>query len=435
MVTTGIIVVIILLTAFFLGLHVAVTLGLTAMVVGVVSFGPQMIDMCGHIPWNVVNSQTLPVVPLFFIMGEILLRSGITEDLYEAINKWLYKLPGGMLYTNIASCAMFSAISGSSVATAATIGSVALPAMLSRGYNETITVGSISAGGTLGILIPPSILIIMYGLLAEVSIGQLYIAAIIPGAIMALTFCGVILLLSFVIPNFAPKYAGPIIPWIEKIVGLLALAPVIMLFLLVLGTIYLGIATVMESAAFGASGAFFIALFKGRVNARMLRDVFVSTACNTGMVIFILIGAFLLQFVLTFLGIPAALSDWVIGLELSPLMLIAGICVMYFILGMFMDSLAMLITTVPILVKMLTDMNIDLIWFGIITVIMMEMALITPPVGMNLFVIQGVRMRVSFGSENKRMADTYIGATPFVFAMITVLIIVIAYPQLTLCLL
>jgi len=435
MLVTGIVITAMLLLAFFIGLHVSVTLGLTAFLVGLGSFGTTIMDIFGHIPWNVVNSQSFPVVPMFFLMGELLLRSGITDELYESLNKWLYKLPGGMLYTNIISCGVFSCVSGSSVATAATIGSVALPAMLRRNYPERITLGSLAAGGTLGILIPPSIIFIMYGLLAEVSIADLYIAATIPGVIMLSAFCVVILLFSLIFPELMPKRDNIVIPWKEKIACLVSLAPVLILFLLVLGTFYLGIATVMESAAFGATGAFGIALFKRRVNVKMLKEAFLSTAGNTGMVVFILMGAFLLQFIFTFFGIPSELAKRVIKLGLSPLELIIIIGAMYFILGMFMDTPAILVTTVPILAKMMADMDVNLIWFGVITVIMMEMCLITPPVGMNIFVIQGVRERMGGVASEKRIVDVFIGAVPFVIAMLVVLSIIIAFPQLSLYLL
>ena len=408
------VIVVTLLVAFALGLYVAVALGITAMSVGIVFIDSPIWGFYAHIPWIVNSNTAIAVVPLFLLMGDILLRSGVTEAMYETLAKWLNRLPGGLLHTNIGACGLFAAISGSSVATATTIGAVSLPSMRRHRYDERLALGSLAAGGTLGILIPPSIVLIVYGLLAETSIGQLYIAGVIPGFLMMLCFMGVIFVFAKVRPEMAPQPEAESITWRDRFVSLLALLPVFALIFLVLGTIYLGIATAIEAAAFGVCGSFLFALANGRVNLKMLKETFLSTASSTAMVIFILIGAFLLQNVLALLGLPLMMSRWVISL------------------GMMMESFAMMVTTLPIILPMLIALDVNLVWFGIVMVILLELSLITPPVGMNLFVLQGVRMRSADAKPGRGLLDIYVGALPFVVAMLILLALVIAFPALAL---
>lgn len=421
-------IVVILLAAFSLGLYVAVALGLTALVVGLLFIGPVW-DFFAMIPWNVASSSTIIVVPLFILMGEILVRSGITEELYVVLAKWLSRVPGSLLHTNIVACGVFAAVSGSSVATATTIGSVSLPSLRRQGFDERLALGSLAAGGTLGILIPPSVILIVYGLLAEVSIGQLYIAGVIPGLLMMTAFMMTILIMLGISPGKAPTLTRVQFKAAELLGGVVPMLPVVVLIFLVLGTIYLGVATATEAAAYGATGAFLIALLRGKVNKRMLGETFRATAATTGMVLFILIGAFLLQFVLSFAGLSLALSNWVVGMGLSQMQLILLLCVIYLVLGTLVESLAMVVTTLPIIVPMLNSLHVDMVWFGIITVILVELSLITPPVGMNLFVLQGLRTRLAGGRPDMPITDLYAGSLPFVLAMLVVLGVVIAFPE------
>ena len=426
------VIVVTLLIAFGLGLYVAVALGITAMSVGMVFIDSPIWGFYAHIPWIVNSNTAIAVVPLFLLMGDILLRSGVTDAMYETLAKWLNRLPGGLLHTNIGACGLFAAISGSSVATATTIGAVSLPSMRRHKYDERLALGSLAAGGTLGILIPPSIVLIVYGLLAETSIGQLYIAGVVPGFLMMLCFMGVIFVFAKLRPEMAPQPESESITWRDRFVSLVALLPIFALIFLVLGTIYLGIATAIEAAAFGVCGSFLFALANRKVNLKMLKETFLSTASSTAMVIFILIGAFLLQNVLALLGLPIMMSRWVIGLGLSQLELILLLCVLYIILGMMMESFAMMVTTLPIILPMLIALDVDLVWFGIVMVILLELSLITPPVGMNLFVLQGVRMRSADATPGRGLLDIYVGALPFVVAMLILLALVIAFPQLAL---
>jgi len=422
-----------LLATFALSFHVASALGLTAFVVGITQIG-DVSEFFGQIPWNLFSGTTIIVVPLFVLMGEILLRSGITEELYETLAQWMGRLPGGLLHTNILACGFFAAICGSSVATATTIGGVAMPSMRKYGYDERLAVGSIASGGTLGILIPPSIIMIVYGLMAEVSIAKLYMAGIVPGLLMMVAFMAVVMVVALISPAKAPAMHAMAGSLVERLKGLYAMLPVIVLMAMVLGTIYAGVATATEAAAFGCTGALLVALFKGRVSRAMLRETFRATAATTGMVLLVLAGAFLLQFILSLAGVPMLVSKWIVGLGLSEIQLILLLCAIYLLLGMFMESLAMIVTTLPIILPILVAMHVDLIWFGIIATILVELSLITPPVGMNLFVMQAVRSRLGPGEAGRSMNDVYLGVLPFIGAMIAVLAGVIFYPDLALAL-
>ncbi|WP_417600125.1 TRAP transporter large permease [Pararhodobacter oceanensis] len=431
MIWTAVIVISIMLTiGFSLGLHVATTLGLTALVVGLTLVGPVW-DFFGAIPWATTSSVTIAVVPLFVLMGELMLRAGLTDDLYATLSRFMNKVPGGLLHTNILSCTMFSAISGSSLATATTIGSVALPVMKERGYNERLALGSIAAGGTLGILIPPSLILIVYGLVAEVSIAKLYVATLLPGLLMVIFFMLAIAVISKYskTDSDAPAETYTLR---EKLSGLVDIIPVAALLTLIIGVIYGGVATPTEAAAFGATGAFLIALFKGRVSMAMLQETFLATSTTTAMLMFVLAAAFLLQFILGFVGLPRALSQWVLSFGLTQLQLILMMCLVFILLGMVLDSLPIVVAVVPIFLPLLEAQGIDLIWFGVLLVILIELGLITPPIGMNIFVLQGVRRRL-YGEDNcGTMTDIFLGVLPFVVAMLVVLGLVIAFPGFSL---
>lgn len=424
-VTTSLLV---LFAFFMLSFHVASALGLTAAISGSLFLG----DIWGffaQIPWNSISNSGLIVVPLFILMGELLLRSGVTEDLYETLSKWMGRVPGGLLHSNVLASGLFASICGSSVATTSTIGAVALPQMRKHGYDEKLAMGSIASGGTLGILIPPSVIMIIYAIMAEVSIAQLYMAGIVPGLLMMIAFIVVIFIAALVTPKKAPRMKERS-SWSERLRGLKAILPVLVLMFMVLGTIYAGVATPTEAAGFGSVGAFFLALFRGRVNRTMLRDVFLATASTTSMVMLVVVTAFVLQFVLSLGGVPAAVSNWIGGMGLSQLELILMIAVILVLLGTFMESMALIVCTMPILLPILKMAGVDLVWFGIIAVILVEMALITPPVGMNLFVMQGLRMRIDGPQRVGPLTEVFASTVPFVLAMFVVLGLVIAYPNI-----
>lgn len=421
---------VILLVAFGLGLHVAVAMGLGGFVLSWFLSSRSLLDAIGHVTWRSTTSITLVALPLFILMGELLMRSGVSERMYESLARWLHRLPGGLLHTNVVACALFACVSGSSAATCATIGGVALPVLRKYGYSEKVALGSLAASGTLGILIPPSITFIVYGVLVEESIGKLYVAALVPGLIMTIAFMLVIFIMAKVRPNIAP--VGPATTWAEKFAGLINLLPIIALMFVVLGSIYWGIATATEAAAFGVTGAFLIAALKGRINRKMIRETLMVSASTTALIMLILIGAFLLQFVVAFLGIPGMMSRWIIDQGFSPVQFVLMICVLYLILGTFMEELSMIVTTIPILLPVLKTLHVDLVWFGVIVVMLVQAAIVSPPVGMNFFVLQGIRVQLAKRGNAGPLSDIFIGVIPFMVAIVVVLALVVAFPQIAL---
>ena len=420
----------ILTVLFGMGIYVSVSMGLGGLAL-VTMFGDRPVwDIFGYVPWNTTTSFTLVALPLFVLMGEVLLRSGVTEGMYSTLAKWLNPLPGGLLHSNIAACAMFACISGSSAATAATIGGVSLPFLKSYGYSDRIAAGSLVAGGTLGILIPPSIVFIIYGVLVEESIGKLYLAGFVPGFLMAFAFMCLIALQAIRNPSVAPKV--PASTWRERLVGLGSLLPILFLMALVLGTIYTGVATATEAAAFGVCGAFLIAIANRRISRSMLRETFLASAGTTAMILFILIGAFVLQFILAFLGLPALISNWVISMQLTQMQVVLMICVLYIVLGTFMEELSMVVTTIPIFLPMLKALGVDLVWFGVIVVMLVQIAIVSPPVGMNLFILHALRRQLAGPGKEPPISDVFIGVMPFFFTMILTLALVIMFPQIAL---
>ena len=420
---------VLMLVAFLIGLHVASTLGILSMALMYFFSDRPLWEMLGLISWNANTSFVVVAVPLFIIMGEILLRSGLSERLYAVLSLWLRSIPGGLMHSNIAACATFAAVSGSSVATAATIGAVALPSFRARGYDERLVLGSLAAGGTLGILIPPSINFIIYGVLMEVSIGRLYMAGVFPGALLSLMFMGIIFVAALIWPRVAPR--EPAAPWPARLRALVDMLPTVALIFLVLGTIYLGVATPTEAAAFGVTGALVLAALSGRLSLPMLKAVCLSGARTTAMVMFILTGAFILNSVLAILGVPYAISQAVAASGLTPTATMILIVVFYLILGTFMDGFAMMVTTIPVILPILKTMDVDLIWFGVIAVLLTEAALISPPEGLNLYVIHGLRAGGP-PARRRTIMDVYVGVLPFFMAMIGAIVLVMVFPQLAL---
>jgi tripartite ATP-independent transporter DctM subunit len=332
------------------------------------------------------------------------------------------------MHSNIAACATFAAVSGSSVATAATIGSVALPEFRTRGYREELVLGSLAAGGTLGILIPPSITFIVYGVLMEESIGRLYIAGIVPGLMLAGLFMLTIFVSALIWPGLAPRERS--ISWRARLIGLLGLLPTGALIFLVLGTIYLGVATPTEAAAFGVCGAFVLAGLKRTLSRAMLKAACLASARTTAMIMLILTAAFVLQSVLALLGMPYAISRAVTSWGLTPTTFLVVVILFYLVLGMFMDSFSIMVTTIPVILPILKSMQIDLVWFGVLAVILTEAGLITPPFGLNLFVIQGLRQRTAGAVGQGTIRDVYTGVLPFFAMMLVLIVLLMLFPQI-----
>ena len=411
-----------MLGLMLIGLPVAVSIITVGVIGGYIAYGMPLVEAMGGVVWGTLNNSVMTAIPLFMLLGEILLRGGIADRMYDALAVWLGRLPGGLLHTNIGCCALFAATSGSSVATAATVGTVALPALAARKYPEPAALGSLAAGGTLGILIPPSINLLVYGSLANTSVGQLFIAGVIPGLTMTLLFLIYIALRHHGDGEKDDRH----IPMPAKIRLLLHLVPPATIFLVVMGSIYGGLATPTESAALGVLAALFFVWRAGQLNWKLLVNCFVQSARTTGMVLLVIVCALLLNVTLSMVGAAQAVTEWVATLGLGRTALLFLLVAFYILLGMFMDAMSMLVLTVPIAVPMVAAVGVDPIWFGIFIVVMCEIALITPPVGMNLFVVQGVRQgQGSFG-------DVVSGALPYVAIMMAFVALLIFAPQIAL---
>jgi len=375
----------------------------------------------GAMLWGVLNGNLLTAAPLFILLGELLLRSGMADRMYGAMSAWLSRLPGGLLHTNIACCGLFAATSGSSVATAATIGTVALPSLQQRKYPMPQALGTLAAGGTLGILIPPSINMIVYGSLTENSIGKLFIAGIVPGLLLTGSFM-LFVLFNSMLNRDVPREELP--PLVERLRLSVHLIPPIVIFGIVMGSLYTGLATATESAALGVVVALFFAWKAGRLSWPMLETCFLQTARTTGMIMLILAAAFVLNLLISLSGVAETMTKAVTSLGLSATAMLLVLIVFYLLLGMFMDVMSMLVATVPITYPIVTALGVDPIWFGIFIILMCELALITPPVGMNLFVVQGVR------PDRGGIGDVIRGAWPYVVIMMGFTLLLMAFPAI-----
>jgi tripartite ATP-independent transporter DctM subunit len=377
----------------------------------------------GEIIWNSSSEYILIAIPMFVMLGEILLRAGIAERVYNAIAQWLSWLPGGLMHANIGASAMVAATSGSSVATAATIGTVALPQMTQRKYHEPLFLGSIAAGGTLGILIPPSINFILYGLLTNSSVPRLYLAGFIPGFTLAFFFM-VIVFVACVIDR--KKGGLPIeTSWAQRFRVLPSLIPPTFIFLIVVGSIYAGVATPTEAASLGVMAALILAAYEGQLTLQMLRAVAEGTMRTTAMIMLIIMAAQFLNFVLAAIGVTDGLAKLIEGLGLGKYGTMILIVIFYLILGCFMETISMMILTTPFIAPIVFSLGWDPIWWGVVLTILIEAALITPPVGLNLYVVQGMRQR---GSIN----DVIRGAAPFLIGMIFLIALLMIWPDIAL---
>ncbi|MEO7393041.1 MAG: TRAP transporter large permease [Ramlibacter sp.] len=410
-----------MLGMMLVGMPIAVSMALVGIVGGVAAYGIPFMDSIAPVVWGVQNENLLTSIPLFVMLGELLLRSGIADRMYIALSAWLGRLPGGLLHTNIGSCALFAATSGSSVATAATVGTVALPSLLKRGYPMRASLGSLAAGGTLGILIPPSVNMIVYGSLTNNSIGKLFIAGIIPGLLLTLSFMVWIAISSLASGKVMRE---PKVPLPERIRSLVHLVPPAVVFGIVMGSLYFGIATAAESAALGVMAALGFTWHSGKLGWTLLRTCFISTARISGMILLIIMAAFILNLTVSLTGVADAMTKWVAGLGLSATGLILALIVFYLILGMFMDVLSMQVATIPVTYPIAVALGVDPIWFGIFIVLMCELGLITPPVGMNLFVVHGIR------PDKGGIEDAIWGALPYAAIMILFTLLIMLFPQI-----
>jgi C4-dicarboxylate transporter, DctM subunit len=413
------------LVFFGSGVYIAVVLGALALLSGFIFSDRPFWLFLGQVIWAPSSSFVLVAVPLFLLMGEILLRSGLSEQLYRALNVWMRRWPGGLLHTNIAACAVFSAISGSSVATAATMGSVALPYFEKTHYNQRMVLGSLAAGGALGNLIPPGITFIVYGLMTETSVGKMYIAAIVPSALVCLLFFAVILVHGLRRPN---EETPPRATARERWQSLVDLLPTSLLILIVLGTIYGGIATPTEAAALGVVAAIVFALVARKLSFRLLQDSAEATARNTSMIGLILFGAYMLNFVMTQLRVPQSMAEVVSTLPLPAWAIMLVIIGFYLALGTFMEGFSMIITTIPVVFPVVKSLGYDPIWFGVIVTMLIEIAMISPPDGTVMYVLQGMRRTPG------PITDVFSGVMPFVGVYMLAVLILLLFPGLALVL-
>jgi len=425
--TTTISVLIILIFLIFLasGMPVFAAMGLAGILGILLLTGPRGLGAVSGVIYDRLMGFTLVAVPLFILMGEIIFITGIGADIYTAASRWLNKLSGSLGMASVASCAIFSAMCGSSIAGAATIGSFAVPEMLKRGYSKLLATGCVAAAGGLALLIPPSVALILYGVVADESVGKLFIGGIIPGIVLAVMMMGYIWFLSRFRPHLAPRMQEEV-TWIMRFTALVRIWPVVILILLVLGSIYLGIATPTEAAAVGCVGAFATAFQRRRLNWKMLKSILRATMLTSGMILFIFSSALLFGYVLTLLEVPQHLATIVVRSGLPNFLVLTIIFALLFLMGMFMDGVSVILIGTPILLPSVISMGYNSLWFGIVMAITCEIGTETPPIGLNLFVIKGV------SPPDVSLMDIIRGALPFAIVETLGLIIFIAFPSLSL---
>ena len=410
---------------FFLGSGIWVALSMIGVsAIGMMLFTSRPVgDAMATTIWGTSSSWTLTALPLFVWMGEILFRTRLSENLFKGLSPWMQKLPGGLIHVNVVGCALFAAISGSSAATVATVGKMSIPELRKRKYPEKILLGSLAGSGTLGLLIPPSIILIIYGVAVQESIAKLFIAGIIPGIMIALIFMSYVIIWSLINKKDMPKILENY-SFLEKIKRSKQLLPVILLIFSVIGSIYTGIATATEAASLGVVGALILSYFQKSLTLDTFKSSLLGATKTSCMIAFILAGSTFLSLAMGFTGLPRNLAVWIQSMDLSPYVLIFVLMVFYIILGMFLDGISAVVLTMAIIEPMIRQAGFDMIWFGIFLVIVVEMAQITPPVGFNLFVLQGM--------ANKDMGYIAKSAFPLFLLMVLAVILVVVFPEIAL---
>jgi len=419
-------IILVLLVLLFSGVRVGLALGIVGLF-GLVFFLPGISSperMMGTLAWSAINKFPLTPVPLFILMGELLVLARMNETLYGTLALWLGNVRGGLCHATTVSCAIFAAMSGSSLATCATLGTIAGPEMLKRGYSKSMTYGTISAGGTLGILIPPSITMIIYGNLAGVSIGHCFIAGVIPGILCTITFIILVDIWGRLRPASIPKAEPVTMSMSKRVISSFRMIPPLGVIFFVLGGIYLGITTATEAGAIGALCAFILCLLQRDLTWRSLWASLLATVRTTSFIMIILAGASIVSFVMQYLRIPELLTKSVMQMEVSPYVVMAMFYLLYLILGMLVDPVSMMVMTVPTILPTVEILGFDPIWFSVVVTLACEIGLITPPVGLNLYILRGV--------SDASIGEIALGAAPFVFTLIVNLVILTAFPILSL---
>ena len=410
---------------FFLGSGIWVAISMIGVsTIGMILFTSRPVgDAMATTIWGTSSSWTLTALPLFVWMGEILFRTKLSENLFKGLSPWMQRLPGGLIHVNVVGCALFAAISGSSAATVATVGKMSIPELRKRNYPEKILLGSLAGSGTLGLLIPPSIILIIYGVTVQESIAKLFMAGILPGIMIAIIFMFYVICWSLINKNQMPK-SDENFSFLEKLSRSKQLLPVIILILGVIGSIYTGIATATEAASLGVLGALVLSFFQKSLTIKTFKQSLLGATKTSCMIAFILAGSSFLSLAMGFTGLPRNLAIWIESMELSPYLLIFVLTIFYIILGMFLDGISAVVLTMAIIEPMIRQAGFDMIWFGIFLVVVVEMAQITPPVGFNLFVLQGM--------ANKDMGYIAKSAFPLFLLMIFATIIIIIFPEIAL---
>lgn len=412
-----------LLLCLLSGMRIAFCMAAVGILTLYLEGGTEAFGDLGFACWNSVNSFVLLAVPLFILMGNIIIHSGLAERLYSDLTAWLYKFPGRLLVSNIVSCSVFAAICGSTLATAATIGQVAIPVQRAKGYKPRYIYGSLAAGGTLGILIPPSINMIVYGSITGTSVAKLFIAGFIPGAVLTALFVLFIVIYSKVRANMAPPTVE-FYSWHDRFRGFRTLIPVGILVAAVMGSIYTGVATPTEAAAVGVCGAFAITAAYKRLSRAVLMDSFMSTVETSAWLFFLVIGANILGYAFGRAGITQQVAQGITGLEVGPMGILIMIMLMYVGLGCIIDPISMLLLTMPIVYPVLQIIGCDLLWFGILYILLSETGNITPPVGLNLFVIQGI--------AKAPIGEVIVGVIPYIIILFIMIGLITIFPIMAL---
>ena len=409
----------------FLGTGIWVALSMVGVsAIGMLLFTSRPVgDAMATTIWGTSSSWTLTALPLFVWMGEILIRTKLSENLFKGLAPWMSRLPGGLIHVNVVGCALFAAISGSSAATVATVGKMSIPELRKRNYPEKLLLGSLAGSGTLGLLIPPSIILIIYGVTVQVSIAKLFIAGIIPGIMIAMFFMFYVIGWSMLNRNIMPKMEETF-SFSQKIKQSGQLIPVIVLIVAVIGSIYAGIATATEAASLGVVGALILSFFQKSLNKETFKLSLLGATKTSCMIAFILAGSAFLSLAMGFTGLPRNLAIWINEMNLSPYVLIMVLTIFYIILGMFLDGISAVVLTMAIIEPMIRQAGFDMIWFGVFLVIVVEMAQITPPVGFNLFVLQGM--------ADKDMGFIARSAFPLFLLMILAVVVIIIFPEIAL---
>ena len=410
---------------FFLGSGIWVALSMIGVsAIGMMLFTSRPVgDAMATTIWGTSSSWTLTALPLFVWMGEILFRTKLSENLFKGLSPWMQKLPGGLIHVNVVGCALFAAISGSSAATVATVGKMSIPELRKRNYPEKILLGSLAGSGTLGLLIPPSIILIIYGVAVQESIAKLFIAGILPGIMIALIFMSYVMIWSLLNKKEMPKILEEY-SFLEKARRSKQLLPVILLILAVIGSIYTGVATATEAASLGVVGALILSYFQKSLTLKTFKSSLLGATKTSCMIAFILAGSTFLSLAMGFTGLPRNLAIWIQNMDLSPYVLIFVLMIFYIILGMFLDGISAVVLTMAIIEPMIRQAGFDMIWFGIFLVIVVEMAQITPPVGFNLFVLQGM--------ANRDMGFIAKSAFPLFLLMVLAVVLVVIFPEIAL---